>query len=359
MQRTSRRNFIRRAAGFGAVIVAGPRVARASAATPREVHGFLTTADVEKAEKEGALVFYGAEVERQLIAILQAFQKLFPKIDTSKYLREQTGRLYAKLTAERRAGTYLADVCNLTDIVIARNFVKSGGYVKYLSPQLTAYEPRFQSDPAGHFTWCGADAVGIAYNTNLVQPGEAPKNWKDLLDPKWRGVLNLKDSASGWQGMQWMLFRKMYGERFWADMEGQKPKGLASVTQQYERLINGEDKINGIAHFSVYLMNKEKGAPIAFVFPTDGMILGPTVTGVVDRAPHPEAAKLFVDWLLSPVGQASYVKATYYHPLRADVAPPPGGMSIAKTRLLVPDWDEFVSLHPQYVREWNALLGLR
>lgn len=52
-------------------------------------------------------------------------------------------------------------------------------------------------------------------------------------------MLNLKDSASGWQGMQWMLFRKMYGERFWADMAAQKPRG--SVTQQYERLINGED----------------------------------------------------------------------------------------------------------------------
>src|SRR5262249_46314673 len=157
------------------------------------------------------------------------------------------------------------------------------------------------------------------YNTNLVSPAEAPKNWKDLLDPKWRGALNFKDSASGWQGMQWLLLRKMYGERFWKEMEAQRPRGLASVTQQYERLVNGEDKVNGIAQFSAYLMNKEKGAPIAFVFPRDGVLLGPWVTGVVDRAPHPEAAKLYVDWLLSPVGQMAVVKATYLHSLRADV----------------------------------------
>lgn len=359
MDHVSRRDFVRGVAGLGAAALGVPGTARAQGAAPREVKGFLTTADVEKAEKEGALVFYFADVERQMIEVLQAFSKLFPKIDTSKYLREQTGRLYAKLTAERRAGTYLADACNLTDIVITRDFQKNGGWARYLSPHLKAYEPRFQSEPPGYFTWCGADIVGIAYNTNLVPAAEAPKNWKDLLDPKWRGLINLKDSASGWQGMQWFLFRKMYGDRFWQDMATQKPRGLASVTQQFERLISGEDKIDGIAHFSVYVKNKEKGAPIAFVFPPDGVIVGPTATGVVDRAPHPEAAKLFVDWLLSPAGQAVYTKATYYHSLRKDVAPPPGGVSMTETKVLVPDWNEFVTTHAQYVKEWNALIGLR
>jgi iron(III) transport system substrate-binding protein len=89
------------------------------------------------------------------------------------------------------------------------------------------------------------------------------------------------------------------------------------------------------------------------------VIVGPTVTGIVDRAPHPEAARLFVDWLLSPVGQAAYVKANYYYSLRKDVAAPPGGRPIAEMNVLVPDWDESVATHGQYVKEWNALVGLR
>lgn len=359
MHRVSRRDFMCGVAALGAAGLAVPRTARAQGPKPREVKGFLTTADVDKAEKEGAVVFYGPEIEKQLIEVLQAFSKLFPKIDTSKYLREQTGRLYAKLTAERRAGTFLADVCDLTDIAIARDFQKNGGFARYVSPHLSAYEARFQSDTPGLSTWCGVDVVGIAYNTNVVPAAEAPKNWKDLLDPKWRGALNLKDSASGWQGIQWLLFRKMYGDRFWKDMAGQKPRGLASVTQQYERLISGEDKVNGMAQFSVYLKNKEKGAPIGFVFPPDGVIVGPTVTGVVDRAPHPEAANLFVDWLLSPVGQAAYVKANYYYSVRKDVTPPPSGKAIAEMKVLVPDWEESQATHGQYVKEWNALVGLR
>jgi len=359
MHRVSRRDFVCGVAALGAAGFAAPGTARAQGPKPREVKGFLTTADVDKAEKEGAVVFYGPEVEKQLIEVLQSFSKLFPKIDTSKYLREQTGRLYAKLTAERRAGTYLADVVDLTDIAIARDFQKSGGFARYVSPHLAAYEPRFQSDTPGLSTWCGVDVVGMAYNTNVVPAAEAPRNWKDLLDPKWRGAINLKDSASGWQGIQWLLFRKMYGDRFWKDMAAQRPRGLASVTQQYERLISGEDKVNGMAQFSVFLKNKEKGAPIAFVFPPDGVIVGPTVTGVADRAPHPEAAKLFVDWLLSPVGQAAYVKANYYYSVRKDVAPPPSGKAIAEMKVLVPDWDESQATHGQYVKEWNALVGLR
>src|SRR5713101_2836674 len=82
---------------------------------PKEVKGFLTCADVEKAEKEGAVVYYGPDVERQLVGVLTKFNELFPAINTSQYLREQTGRLYAKLNAERQAGTYFADVLSLSD----------------------------------------------------------------------------------------------------------------------------------------------------------------------------------------------------------------------------------------------------
>src|SRR5262249_35667773 len=147
MHRVSRRNFLRCAAGLGATVLAPPRDSGAAEAPGREVKGFLTTADVERAEKEGALVLYSAAVERHLIGLTQAFQKLFPKVDTSRYLREQTGRLYAKLIAERRAGTYLADVCDLSDIAIVRDFQTNGGYFRHVSPQLTAYESRFRSAP--------------------------------------------------------------------------------------------------------------------------------------------------------------------------------------------------------------------
>jgi iron(III) transport system substrate-binding protein len=326
---------------------------------PTEVHGFLTCADVKKAEQEGAIVPYSSEIERQLVQFMGEFGKLFPKIDTSKYSREQIGRVYAKLTAERQAGTYLADVLSSSDVAISMDFMKRGGYVQYVSPYLKDYDSSFQSNPPGYFTWYSLILAGIAYNTNLVPESEAPRSWKDLLDPRWRGSINFKDSASGLQSVQWFMLKKLYGDQFWKDMAAQNPKGLASTTQQYERLINGEDKVIGLAQYNNYLEFKQRGAPINFVIPPEGLVVTPFTIGIVDRAPHPEAAKLFVDWLLSPVGQQAYVRITYYHSARKDVPPPPGAKPLSELKLLIPDWEELASVHSQYVREWNALTGLR
>jgi iron(III) transport system substrate-binding protein len=330
-----------------------------SCPTPKEVQGFLTCADVGKAETEGAMVYYGPDIERQIVAFLQKFNELFPKIKTDQYLREQTGRLYAKLNAERQAGTYLADVLALSDMSPGLDLMKKDGYIPYISPQLVNFEARFRSDPPGYFTWYTMVLAGIAYNTDVVSEAEAPKTWKDLLDPKWRGAINFKDSASGLQGAQWFMLRKLHGDNFWRDMAKQNPRALPSTVQQYERLINREDKIIGLAQYSTFLEFKAKGAPIAFVAPPEGLVGTAQFVGIVSKGPHPEAAKLFVDWFLSPLGQEIMSQSFYHHSPRADVAPPPGGKPLSELTIIVPDWNEYIKAHTQYVREWNALSGLR
>src|SRR5687768_2685391 len=124
-----------------------------SCPSPKEVQGFLTCADVAKAEEEGAVVFYSPDVERQLVTILEKFNALFPKIKTNQYLREQTGRLYAKLNAERQAGTYLADVVALSDYSPGQDLIKKDGLVPYVSPQVVNFDPGYLSNPPGYFAW--------------------------------------------------------------------------------------------------------------------------------------------------------------------------------------------------------------
>jgi iron(III) transport system substrate-binding protein len=330
-----------------------------SCPTPKEVQGFLTCADVEQAEAQGAVVYYGPDIERQIVVLLQKFNELFPKINTNQYLREQTGRLYAKLNAERQAGTYLADVLSLSDYSPGLDLMKKDGYTPYISPQQAHYDPRFRSDPPGYFTWYTMVLAGMAYNTDVVSEAEAPKTWRDLLDPKWRGTINFKDSASGLQGAQWFTLRQLYGDNFWREMTAQNPRALPSTVQQYERLINREDKIIGLAQYSTYLEFKAKGAPIAFVIPPEGLIGTAQFVGIVSKGPHPEAAKLFIDWFLSPLGQSVMSQNFYHHSPRADVEPPPGGKPMSELNIIVPDWNAYLKAHTQYVREWNALSGLR
>ena len=329
-----------------------------SCPNPKEVKGFLTCADVEKAEKEGAVVYYGPDVERQLVGVLTKFNELFPAINTNQYLREQTGRLYAKLNAERQSGTYFADVLSLSDYAPAFDLIKKNGYTIYISPQLAAFDKQFLSETPGIFTWYSLGVAGMTYNTDVVSAAEAPKSWKDLLDPKWREAVNFKDSASGLQGVQWFMLRQLYGDKFWKDMTAQKPRTLPSTVQQYERVINREDKIIGLGQYSTYLEFKAKGAPLAFVAPTEGVVSTPAIVGILDKAPHPEAAKLFIDWFLSPLGQAAHNQLSFTYSPRQDVAPPPGAVPVSDMKILQPDWKEYVASHSKYVREWNALAGM-
>jgi iron(III) transport system substrate-binding protein len=171
--------------------------------------------------------------------------------------------------------------------------------------------------------------------------------------------MNFKDSASGLQGAQWFMLRRLHGDNFWRDMAKQNPRALPSTVQQYERLINREDKIIGLAQYSTFLEFKAKGAPIAFVAPPEGLVGTAQFVGMVSKGPHPEAAKLFLDWFLSPLGQELFAQAFYHHSPRGDVAPPPGGKPLDELKIMVPDWNEYIKAHTQYVREWNALSGLR
>lgn len=326
---------------------------------PVSVQGFKTCADVKKAEQEGELVLYSPDVEQGTVKVLQAFKATFPKINT-KYIRLQTGALYSKLMAERQARSYLVDVVNLSDVGLALDFQKRGGYEPYRSPEMAAYEPRFKSKPEGYFTWGCVIMAGIAYNPATTSKADVPKDWSDLNDLKWRGGINVKSANSGLQHTTWYVLRGLLGKDYWPNFAAQKPRAFDSYVQQYDRLSNGEDKVVSTAQYSGYLEFKAKGAPIEFVAPTSGLPAGPEVIGVVKNAPHPEAARLFLDWFLSPIGQKVNADAIFNYSARSDVEPPPGGIAMSKMKLLVPDdWDAYLKSRKDFVELWGKISGLR
>src|SRR5438876_308111 len=149
------------------------------------VHDFQTSADVAKAEGEGEVVYYGHDGEAGIGVLLDSFKKDFPKIKTS-YVRLQTGALYAKITAERSAGRFGVDVLQLSDISPAIDFQKKGGWEQYASPEYTAYKPEYQSSPAGYYGVPGVGFAGISYHRGKVKPEQAPKTWKDIVNPAFK-----------------------------------------------------------------------------------------------------------------------------------------------------------------------------
>jgi len=359
----SRRSFLRAGAALAASPIFGA-VATASAQTPAKsptkVLDFTTFADVARAEQEAEVIYYSHDGEAGIAALLDAFHKDFPKIKPN-YVRAQTGALYAKVTAERSAGRFLVDVLQLSDVSPALDFQKKGGYERYVSPEHANYTAPYQSTPPGYYTWAGATFAGIAYNRGRVKAEQAPKSWKDILNPAFKDGISAKLSTSGMQHSQWYMLRKLYGDDFWQRFAAQRPHGFDSRAQLYDRLAKGDDRVCALAEYAGYVLFKDKGADIEFVAPADGLPAAPTVVGVVNKAPHPEAAKLFVDWALSKRGQTVYQteKILLYGSVRNDAPPMATGKRLTDFKLLFPsDWNDFIASHAAFVKEWNGIMGL-
>ena len=324
------------------------------------VQGFETAADIAKAEQEGEFVYYTHDSEPAAAGIAEAFGKDFPKIK-GKYFRLQNSSLFSKVLSERQAGQYNVDVIQFSEPTTAIDFQKRGGYTRHVSPQAKFYAPEHLSGPVGDYFWVGVTFAGIAYNTEKVKPEDAPKGWKDILKPIWANGVNVKQSNSGLQFVQWYELRKLYGEDFWKEFAKLKPKGFDSRVQLFDRLAKGDDKLCGLAEYAGYLLHKEKGAPIAWVAPPDGLPASPLLNGVADKAPHPEAARLFVDWMMSPRGQAHQQNNPYlyYGSVRKDAPPMPGGTRLSDYKLLTPtDMAALSATRDAFNAEWNKMLGM-
>ena len=338
--------------------------ARAQDRPVTEVQGVRTTADVAKAEAEGEVLFYTHDGEAAAAAVVEAFCKDFPRIKGS-YVRAQNGALYSKLLAERSAGRFGCDVVQFSDVGTGIDFQKRGGYDIHALPEAAAYDPPYLGDGTGSgrdaYFVAGVSFAGIAYNTNRVSAEEAPKVWKDLLDPRWRNAMSTKQVTSGTQFVQWYELRKLYGPAYWKEFAKQRPRGFDSRVQLFDRLAKGDDKVCALAEYAGYVLYKEKGAPIAFVTPPDGLPASPFITGVVTKAPHPEAGRLMLDWLMSRRGQTFCQdnQQLAYGSVRKDAPPMPGGVTLHDFKLLYPaDMPDYIASRDAFVKEWNGMLGL-
>jgi iron(III) transport system substrate-binding protein len=248
----------------------------------------------------------------------------------------------------------------MSDMGLVLNFQKRGGWMQYFSPELAAFKPEQKSQPEGYWTWGSIGMVGIAYNTNLVSAERAPKNWPDALDPQWTDSINVKTASAGVQHDAWYGLRRLYGDTYWQKFAALKPHAFDSAVQQFGRCVDGQDMIVHSAGYAYYLEMKAKGAPLAFNFPPDGMPVDVTGIGIVTDPPHPQAARLFMDWLLGVPGQTALVDEAYSYSLRPDVHPPAGGVALSSVKLLYPDdWETLEKSRPQFVRDWNRITGVQ
>src|SRR6185503_2914182 len=253
----------------------------------------------EGARREGALVYYSISAADLVAAYVKGFATRYPFVKADFY-RGSGNQLVVRTLMEHRAGRLAADVVSVgTENVM--QLKRSGVWARYQSPETPNY-PREQNDKEGYFH---ADSLGlatIAYNRELVKKEDAPKNYSDLLDPKWKGAVTI-DLEPERAMLTWL---SAWGEAKTRDFVEKLLANGASVrrghTLQGQLLCAGEFKIAAEVYPDGILRMKQKGCPAEIVFPNPTPALAGGNYGININAPHPHAAALFVDFVLSAEG---------------------------------------------------------
>jgi iron(III) transport system substrate-binding protein len=338
-------------------LAAGPAAAGPACAKPVQVQGFETCADINAAKKEGKVVLYAVAGQDQQMAVLNEFNKLFPEIKVQS-LWAQTGSLYTKVKQEIQTNNTLVDVISLSDPTLLMAMQKANDLSLYESPELKHYpDPNVQSTPKGYWTSWGLVATAIVYNTKTIG-ANPPTTWKDLTDKRFSGRANLKNTTSGLQFAQWKTLADVNGPEYWTSgISALRPVAFDSFTQQFDRIVSGEDLVAINGQISGAMQYIAKGAPLKIVYPKEGIPATLEGVGVVRTAPHPQAARLLVDYLVSKVGQEAIVRHMVYFSPRTDVKPPQNSGAPADVKFLVPEWDKMTPARPVFETAWKTVLG--
>jgi iron(III) transport system substrate-binding protein len=254
----------------------------------------------EGAKKEGSVKLFTITYVTLIQAYLDAFMKKYPFI-RAEYWRGSGNRLVNRVLTEHRLGKLEADIVSVPNEV-PMTFKKEGIWAQYRSPELVHYPAAFY-DEGGYWSSTHLGLAAIAYNTKLVKPQEAPRDYPDLLDRKWKGELSI-DLEPERALQAWLA---AWGEAKTRDFLTKLLQNGAVVrrghTLQLELLCAGEFKI-GVELYpdSVARMKHEKNCPVNIVYPNPTPAQLGTISGIASRASHPHAAALLIDFILSGAG---------------------------------------------------------
>lgn len=263
---------------------------------------------IEGAKKEGKLQIYALLVISDHMQIIQRFKEKYPFIDVALY-RATSERLYNRIETEARANTHLVDVIGVSGFQMYQ-LVKRGLMGKYETPERGAFEAGFK-DKDGYWTAYYVNPLVIAYNTRQVSPQEAPKDYPDLLQPKWKGKLVMEDEEIEWFSTILSAWAEEKGIAYMRRLAAQNFHFRHGHTLMTQLVAAGEYPGAVLLYAPQTQYTKSMGAPIDWN-PPNPTVTGLNLMGVAARAPYPNAAMLYVDHMLSEEIQRDYISGKFF-----------------------------------------------
>jgi iron(III) transport system substrate-binding protein len=252
------------------------------------------------------LQIYSVISTAPVVAVSKAFEKK-TGIRTEFLAVSKPNELREKVRVEQTAGRFVADVMITT--VSQTTVINAEDKTIAPLPQVPAAS-RLRSDlkTSQPILPMATTLSGIMVNTTLVKPGEEPRRWADLIDPKWKGKILMDDprSIGGGYLMFYVLYEKL-GREFTEKLAEQQPFFSNEPREAIKRVARAEKAV--LIPVTLADTLEVKALPIKAIVPEEGCLYNQQGATVLKNAPHPNAATLFVDYVLSEEAQSIFANA--------------------------------------------------
>ena len=273
----------------------------------------------EGAKKEGKVLWYTTLIVNQALKPLkEAFEKKYPFVQV-EFHRADSEALAQRMLSEYQAKKFDVDILDGTSTIVT---LKKAGYIqRFASPLLSDYPAKLK-DAQGYWAVPNVYFMTLGYNTKLVKPNEVPKTPTDLLNPKWKGKMvwstNGGSGAPIFIGNTLMTMGQETGTNFLKKLAGQNVAKSTASNRAVLDMVIAEEYAIAINIFNYHaVISRNAGAPVDWqaLEPVPGQV---KTLGLAKNAPHPHAAMLMIDFLLSKDGQKIFQAADYL-PAHPDV----------------------------------------
>lgn len=305
------------------------------------------------AQTGGRLVLYTSQPDRDAQRTVEGFRKKNPGVEVEIF-RSGTTEVMSKLMAEIAAGAPRADVLLIADALSMERLKAAHRLMAYAQADVREFPPdAFDKDK----TYFGTKIIttGIIVNTSAPM---RPKSWKDLLSSQAKGQVALPSplySGAAAIHMAALTQNPAIGADYYDNLAQNGAVALRGNGAVLNAVAGGQ-KMYGIIVEFMALNAKAKGSPVDFVFPAEGVSIVTEPTAILSTTKNPQAAKAFVDFLLSREGQELAVSQGYF-PARKDVKPPPGFPDVGALRILPVDLGALLQHDEQNKKRFADLFG--
>jgi iron(III) transport system substrate-binding protein len=309
------------------------------------------------AQKEATLTWYIAQVDTETAeAMGRAFTARYPGIRVA--VIRTTGQVaYERLLQDLKNNAPQCDVFSSTDIAQYPALKQRGALANYTPAGADTLLPAFKAlaEP-GYYYPASATSHLLISDSLKVPAAEAPTTWTDLLDPKWKGrVATGHPAFSGCTGIWVLALRKAYGWEYFEKLAKNNPRIGRSGNDPVTLITAGECLV-GPAPASTAFQQVDKGNPIQPAYPTDGATLCVGPSAVMANAPHPSAARLFIEWLLSD-DFAHYSVANHGDPVHPGLTLTSGQKPMDAVKLMTLSVAEIAKGVPEVIEQWRDTFG--